>query len=68
VTLQGPILATEVHGLLHALAKVPGVAKVENQLEKHETPASLPLLQGGSTVKPEPVRWRPFLRCSEPSD
>lgn len=62
VTVRGPILATEVHGLLRALAKVPGASNVENQLEMHETPAGVPLLQGGSAVKPKRVRWKPFLR------
>jgi hypothetical protein len=62
VTLRGPILTTEVHGLLRALAKIPGVTNVENQLEMHETPAGVPLLQVGSAVKPKRVSWRPFLQ------
>jgi hypothetical protein len=37
VTVDGPILADEVDGLLAAIRSVPGVMTVENELEVHET-------------------------------
>jgi hypothetical protein len=46
VTLRGPILASEVQGLLSAIARVRGVQSVLNELEAHDTAEDVPALQG----------------------
>ena len=46
VTLRGPVLDTEVDGLLHAVRAVPGVRGVVNQLQPHPRPGNIPGLQG----------------------
>jgi osmotically-inducible protein OsmY len=46
VTLSGPALARELDPLLSDLAHVRGVTGVENKLDIHEEPGSLPALQG----------------------
>ena len=45
VTLRGPVLDTELEGLLHAVRAVPGVRGVANQLEPHPRPGNVPGLQ-----------------------
>jgi hypothetical protein len=45
VTLRGPVLDTEVEGLLRAVRAVPGVRAVVNQLEPHPRPGNIPGLQ-----------------------
>ena len=47
VALSGPILAEEVAGLLGAVKRVAGVARVSNQLVVHEDPSHVSALQGG---------------------
>lgn len=47
VILRGPVLAGEARHLLHALEKLPGVVKLENQLELFESSAGVPELQNG---------------------
>ena len=47
VTLRGPILADEVEDLISCVSSVPGVADINNQLEAHKEPGSVPGLQGG---------------------
>lgn len=46
VTLVGPALTREVDPLLCEVERVRGVAGVENKLELHEEPGSVPGLQG----------------------
>jgi osmotically-inducible protein OsmY len=46
VVLRGPVLAGEASHLLHVLDKLPGVVKLENQLELFESSAGVPELQG----------------------
>ncbi|HET6342246.1 MAG TPA: BON domain-containing protein, partial [Gemmatimonadota bacterium] len=46
VVLRGQILAGESEDLLSAVASVPGVHHVENELEVHERPGDVPALQG----------------------
>lgn len=46
VTLRGPVLDTEIDGLLHAVRAVPGVRAVVSQLEPHSRPGNIPGLQG----------------------
>ncbi|MBV8233695.1 MAG: BON domain-containing protein [Planctomycetaceae bacterium] len=67
VTLSGPILAHEVDGLLAAVARVPGVQRVEERLERHEQPGGVSGLQGGrSRVGERPelcqANWSPTAR------
>ena len=47
VTLTGPALTSEVHGLLKRVSRVPGVAGVANELEAHEEMGSAPGLPSG---------------------
>ena len=47
VTLRGPVLTRELEYVLHELARVPGVSRLENHLEVHDTSTDVPLLQGG---------------------
>lgn len=47
VRLSGPILSSEADTLLAAIARVRGVATVEDDLERHDTPEGVPPLQGG---------------------
>jgi len=46
VEIRGPILADEVDDLLNRIRSVPGVKEVIDRLEVHETPGSVPSLQG----------------------
>jgi osmotically-inducible protein OsmY len=45
LTLRGPVLDTEIEGLLRAVRAVPGVHVVVNQLEPHPRPGNIPGLQ-----------------------
>jgi uncharacterized membrane protein len=47
VTLSGPILAPESDALIRAVAAVPGVEAVVNDLELYDDPTGVPALQGG---------------------
>jgi hypothetical protein len=47
VTLTGPALASEIHGLFKRVSRVRGVAGVENELEAHEEIGSGPGLPSG---------------------
>ena len=46
VSLGGPILANEADTTLAAVAGVLGVATVEDNLERHDSPEGVPALQG----------------------
>jgi uncharacterized membrane protein len=48
VTLQGPVLAHEVAGLIRAVRGIDGVDEVENHLEVHKVAGTVPGLQGGA--------------------
>src|SRR5438105_330099 len=52
ITLRGPVLADEVRGVLRRAESVRGVRAVENQLEVHQHPESIPGLQGKDTPHP----------------
>ena len=54
VILRGPILATEVAGLLRAVASVPGVVGIDRHLDVHESPVGISGLQGGRPRNPRP--------------
>jgi uncharacterized membrane protein len=66
VKLYGPILEHEIEGLLAIVRSVRGVLAVENCLEPHKTPDSIPFLQGGKDRSPRPEllqeRWAPATR------
>ncbi len=53
VVLSGPILAHEVDQLLQAVHSVRGVDTVENRLEIHEEPGTVPGLQGSGRTPAE---------------
>jgi gas vesicle protein len=50
VTLRGPILESEVNGLITAVSAVRGVRSVVNQLEPHGSPEGVPSLQGAGRL------------------
>ena len=57
VRLCGPILTHEVSPLLSAVESVPGVCHIDNQLEPHDQPGSIPSLQGGSEDAVPAPQW-----------
>jgi uncharacterized membrane protein len=68
VTLKGPILKREAGGLVRAIARVPGVCDVVDQLESHEQAGNVPSLQGGRAPvgdRPDVLQanWAPATRA-----
>ncbi len=68
ITLEGPILAAEVQGVLDAANEVQGVQEIQNRLEPHERGEDVPALQGGTPRTghvPElaQLRWTPAWRA-----
>jgi osmotically-inducible protein OsmY len=57
IRLCGPILTHEVTSLLRAVESVPGVTKVDNQLEPHDQSGNIPSLQGGSEETMTATQW-----------
>jgi hypothetical protein len=45
-TLRGAVLSGEVHQILKAVKRVPGVRAVRNEMDEHETANGIPSLQG----------------------
>ena len=64
VTLRGPILAKEADSVLHAVKRIPGVARVESHLEKHENTAGVPGLEGHAPSKARRFQWVRLLRIA----
>jgi uncharacterized membrane protein len=69
VTLRGPVLADEADGLIRAVESVRGVREVEDRLEVHGDPGSVPALQGGrhrvgETPEFLQRRWSPAARIA----
>lgn len=67
VTLSGPILAREVEQTVNAIALVPGVERVHNELEVHHR-ADISALQGGRPrpgMRPDLLQenWSPTTRA-----
>ena len=56
--LSGPVLAREVDDLLATVRRVRGVREVENQLQVHDRPGSVPALQGEGRPRAEDA-WTP---------
>jgi hypothetical protein len=68
IALRGPILASEVAGLLSMVASVRGVRAVNNELDAHETAENIPSLQGEGRVGQPGLdimqrRWAPATRA-----
>jgi hypothetical protein len=68
VTLRGAVLADEIEQLVRGMRAVRGVKEVDNQLEVHDNPGSVPALQSEKR-KPEGQRldimqrhWSPATR------
>jgi hypothetical protein len=59
VSLRGPVLADDVAGLVRRIERVPGVREVDDQLELHAEPGSVPGLQGAQTSRGQVL---PFMR------
>ena len=71
VTLSGEVLADEVQRLLIAIARVPGVGRVEDVLVLHDDPenfASKPQDNPGrkrqESNQPRPHEWSPGARIA----
>jgi len=69
VTLRGPVLSEEVERLLRRVRGVRGVEEVLSELEVHESPGTVPALQGrprpiqaGEVFDLLPTRWLPASR------
>ena len=63
----GPILSSEANGVMAATAGVRGVQGVVDELERHETAAGIPSLQGEGRVAQPALdilqrRWSPATR------
>jgi hypothetical protein len=68
VTLRGPVLGSEVTGILSTVASVKGVAAVHNEMQAHETSEGIPSLQAeGRTTGPSldllQSNWAPATRA-----
>jgi hypothetical protein len=69
VTLSGPILAAEVQPLVQRVKTIPGVTRVQNELDVHQTAHNVSALQGGRQPigeRPELLQsnWSPTTRLS----
>jgi hypothetical protein len=69
VTLRGPVLTEEVDRLLRRVRGVRGVGEVVSELQVHETPGNVPVLQGRPRPNQDaevfdllPTRWLPSSR------
>ena len=68
VTLRGPILASELNGVLATVAGVRGVESVVSELEPHESAERIPSLQGegripGPSIDVLQRNWAPATRA-----
>lgn len=70
VTLSGPVLKDEIDSICSAMARVPGVMRISNLLEPHESPDDVPALQGPIDPRPGPrfalmqSHWSPAARLA----
>lgn len=60
VTLQGPILSSELDAVLRAIARIPGLKEVRNELEVHDT-SDIPELQAAQQGR---KKWTPARRLA----
>jgi hypothetical protein len=68
VTLRGPILASELNGVLGIVSGVRGVETVVSELEPHESAEGIPSLQGegripGPSIDVLQRHWAPATRA-----
>ena len=63
VTLTGPILERESGPALRAVRRVPGVKRLDDQLDLFHSP-EIPALQGGGGVRPPSTHWTPAGRLA----
>jgi hypothetical protein len=61
VSLEGPVLASEVENLRKSVRSTAGVRALEDRLEVHERPHDVPGLQGPRR-RNVPRRWSPAAR------
>jgi hypothetical protein len=67
VTLSGPVFEAEVEQLLSGVGEVPGVTRIDNQLEPHAEAGAVPALQGPGPLRALTAprawfRWTPTTR------
>ena len=68
VVVRGPVLASEASGIVAAVAAIPGVKGVRDELEPHASAEGIPSLQGAGR-RPGPSldilqsRWAPATRA-----
>ncbi|WP_176736733.1 BON domain-containing protein [Oligoflexus tunisiensis] len=58
VTLQGPVLSSEVDSVVRAISRVPGVKELRNELQVHESPDTPEM------HKTQRKRWTPGRRLA----
>jgi hypothetical protein len=68
VTLRGPVLSSEMGGILVTAATVRGITAVRNELEPHDTATGIPSLQGsgrlgGPSLDILQPNWAPATRA-----
>jgi hypothetical protein len=63
IELKGPVLAKEARSVLSAVAHVPGVRLLDDDLERHAHASEVPALQGRPARRPPLARlWTPAVR------
>jgi uncharacterized membrane protein len=62
ITLSGDILTHEVDDLLEAIARVPGVRQIDDQLKLHDESGNVPALQGRPRLNKNATSWAPSTR------
>lgn len=64
VTISGPVLSSEVTGLIRGIAAVKGVKAVDDRLDEYDEPADVPGLQGQGSrpIRFAKVNWSPTTR------
>lgn len=58
VTLEGPVLASELRHVLSATSRVRGVERIVNRLEPHRSTGAIPALQGGQPRREVGELWQ----------
>jgi uncharacterized membrane protein len=63
VTLEGPVLSTEVDAMMTAVSSVPGVHEVINHTRSYGEPGDVPGLQGSFQPDRRGGHWPPAIRA-----